>query len=68
MRREPARLSTRSPAELRARAAEFQRMAKDARPLQVLHALLRIAGRYEALAAERERKNGGEAEREAPET
>ena len=61
MRQKRTRLS-RSPAELRARAAEFQQMAKDARPIQVVGALLRIADRYEALAEERERKDEKAAE------
>ena len=52
----------RSPAELRARAVEFQQMAKDARPMQVVGALLRIAHRYQALADERERAYEEEAE------
>lgn len=53
----------RSPAELRARAAEFHQMARDARPMQVAGALLRIADRYEALAEERERTPEQEVER-----
>jgi hypothetical protein len=53
---------SRSPAELRARAAEFQQMAKEARPMQVVGALLRIADRYQALADERERMHEKEAE------
>jgi hypothetical protein len=37
-------------------------MAKDARPIQVVGALLRIADRYEALAEERERNDEKAAE------
>jgi hypothetical protein len=55
MRQTRSRLS-RSPAELRERAAEFQQMARHARPVQVSGALQRIAHRYEALADERERR------------
>jgi hypothetical protein len=38
-------------------------MARDARPMQVAGALLRIADRYEALAEERERTPEQEVER-----
>ena len=67
MRPNQSRLSHRSPSELRARAAEFQQMAKDARPTQVIGALLRIADRYQALAEERERINNPQAEGRSPE-
>jgi hypothetical protein len=47
-------LSSRSSAELRARAAEYRRMAASAHTIAVAEALLKIAARYDALADARE--------------
>jgi hypothetical protein len=47
----------RPPAALRARAAEYQHMARDCRSMGVVAALLRIADRYEALAIQREQED-----------
>jgi hypothetical protein len=44
----------RSAVELRALAAEYRRMARDARTLAVAEALLRLAGRCDRLADTRE--------------
>ncbi len=43
----------RSAEELRARAAQFRQMARGARMVATVPALLRLADRYEALADER---------------
>ena len=47
-------LSHRSSAELRARAAEYRRMAASAHTIAVAEALLKIAARFDALADTRE--------------
>jgi hypothetical protein len=57
-------ISDRTPEELLARAAEVRRMAGTATTFDVSEALLRLAERYEAAAADREtgsRKDAGEA-------
>jgi hypothetical protein len=46
----------RSPDELRARAAQFRQMARGARSVAPVPALLRLADRYEALAEAREQE------------
>jgi len=46
----------RSPDELRARAAQFRQMARGARTVATVPALLRLADRYEALAEVREQE------------
>ena len=46
----------RSADELRARAAQFRQMARGARMVATVPALLRLADRYEALAEERKRE------------
>ena len=49
----------RSAAQLRARAQDFQQLAKAARTIAAVGALLRLADRYEALAESREQKEAG---------
>jgi hypothetical protein len=51
-------LSRRSVAELRAQAASYRQMATSAAPRQVALALLRLAGRFDALADQREQMTG----------
>jgi hypothetical protein len=48
-------LSERSSAELRARAAEYRRMAATARTETVMESLRQLAERFDALADQRER-------------
>ena len=43
-------LSQRSVAEIRAKAAEYRRMAASARTMQVVGGLLRLADRFDAFA------------------
>ena len=51
---------SRSAAQLRARAQDFQRLAKTSRTIAAVAALLRLADRYQALAETREQENAGE--------
>ena len=55
MGQEKSRLH-RSADELRARAAQFRQMARGARMVATVPALLRLADRYEALAEERKQE------------
>jgi len=50
---------SRSAAQLRARAQDFQQLARTARTIAAVGALLRLADRYEALAESREQENAG---------
>lgn len=52
-------LSAHTVAELRARAAEYRRMAGTARTADVADGLRRLAERFETLAAQREQQSGG---------
>jgi hypothetical protein len=54
-------LADRAPAELRARAEEFRRMAATATTMPVITGLYQIADRYDAAADQREREESGEA-------
>jgi hypothetical protein len=54
-------LAERAPAELRARAEEFRRMAETGTTMQVMTSLYQLADRYDAMANQRERKERGEA-------
>jgi hypothetical protein len=53
-------LAERSATELRAKAAEYRRMAGTARTVIVMRGLYKIADRFEALAEQREREEKGE--------
>ena len=52
-------LSDHSVAELRARAAEYRRMAQTARTPNAMDSLRRLAERFDAMADQREREEGG---------
>jgi len=49
-------LGEQSPAELRARAAEYRRMAQTAKTAAVMDSLLKLAERFDALAGQREQE------------
>jgi hypothetical protein len=53
-------LSIRAPGELRARAEEYRRMADTARTATVAESLRKLAGRFDALAGQREAEERGE--------
>jgi hypothetical protein len=58
-------MGKRSVAELRAKAAEYRRLAETARVLKTRAALINLADRYDALADKREQEeSSGGADRE----